>query len=119
LFQGAKCCALEAHLLLFNWYCKHAVQQQAFEALLKVLQLILPGNNELAGSLYLIRKVRGVPCFQSCEHNSSHSCTSMAIDAGVQSLAYKRTSTTAAAAACTRMASDAGVQFARLPSCLC
>jgi hypothetical protein len=57
LFDGAQCCSLEAHLLLYNWYCKYAVKQRAFDALLQVLARILPADNNLSRSLYLFRKV--------------------------------------------------------------
>jgi hypothetical protein len=44
-------------LLLYNWYCKYAVKQRAFDALLQVLARILPADNNLSRSLYLFRKV--------------------------------------------------------------
>ena len=56
-FEGAQCCALEAHLLLYNWYCKYAVKHRAFDALLKVLARMLPADSKLSRSMYLFRKV--------------------------------------------------------------
>jgi hypothetical protein len=57
LYEGAQCCSLEAHLRLYNWYCKYAIKQRAFEALLKLLALLLPANSTLARTLFLFRKV--------------------------------------------------------------
>jgi hypothetical protein len=60
LFEGCRVsCALEAHLLLFNWRCKYAIKNRAVDELLALLaDRILPSGNILARSLHLLRKVR-------------------------------------------------------------
>ena len=76
LFPGCRLsCALEAYLLLFNWRCRNAIKDRAFDELLQLQARMLPEGHRLVASLYLMRKVRASWC-EAASYECGNFCRS-------------------------------------------